>query len=157
MLSARETAAQLQQHYLVDDHGDLAFPVDIYTLLSQHDITLHIAALEDHVLCLGLQEDSNSAVEFFVNDHLSPQLQRVWCAYLFAQYLSHEKTAPFGVVNNEQKTYSPWVHACAQELLMPAFAVRHLWAQAYSVRKIAKFFDIPQHLVEHRIAGLGLF
>ncbi|WP_223587490.1 ImmA/IrrE family metallo-endopeptidase [Microbacterium sp. OVT16B] len=123
------------------------------------------ATLDDDVSGLLVKEPSDEAATIYLNSDDHERRQRFTCAHELG-HLSRRGSIPgerLGYVDSrdlESRTgknpEEVWANQFAAELLMPAAAVRALWAQGESPSKLARVFGVSPAALEVRLSNLGL-
>jgi Zn-dependent peptidase ImmA (M78 family) len=163
--SAREAALNLLEKHWSDDNGNVDFPVDPVVIAQKLGADVVRAKLKDDVSGLLVKEPADDAAKIYLNGDDSESRQRFTCAHELGHLARRrtESNTRLGFVDSRDTLSSAgtdpeeiWANQFAAELLMPAVAVRTLWAQGQSVARISRVFGVSQRAVEVRLASLRL-
>lgn len=162
---ARRAALDVLERFWANSDGKVNFPVDPVAIAKSMGVNVLSAELDDDVsgLLVKAPEDPNATIYLNREDH--ERRQRFTCAHELG-HLSRRGTADgekFGYVDSRdlesrsgKNPEEVWANRFAAELLMPAAAVRALWAQGESASRLARVFGVSAAAVDVRLGSLGL-
>ena len=163
-LTPRQVALDVLETYWAND-GRVDFPVDPVAIAKSMGARVLRARLDEDVSGLLVKEPQDEAATIYLNSDDHEKRQRFTCAHELG-HLSRRGSAAnerIGYVDSrdlESRTGSNpeevWANQFAAELLMPAAAVRALWAQGESASRLARVFGVSPAAVDIRLSSLGL-
>nr|WP_201471372.1 ImmA/IrrE family metallo-endopeptidase [Microbacterium hydrocarbonoxydans] len=163
--SPRQAALDVLEKYWANDDGKVNFPVDPVAIAQSMGTTVLEAKLDEDVSGLLVKEPADTSATIYLNVGDSERRQRFTCAHELG-HLSRRGAARgerIGYVDSrdlESRTgknpEEVWANQFAAELLMPAAAVRAIWAQGESAAHLARVFGVSQAAVNVRLGTLGL-
>lgn len=155
VLSPREQAYDLLEKFS-DEYGQVSFPVDSVAIATA--LGANVFAAESVSAATSVSSrDANGEINIILNKQYDEQIQSIACAQQIKELLSFfgteenfgiRMTRRFSVFNDEDEF--------AMELIMPASTVRRFYGEAKSLRKMAKIFGVPKHVMNDRLITLGL-
>ncbi|AZH81670.1 ImmA/IrrE family metallo-endopeptidase [Plantibacter sp. PA-3-X8] len=164
-LTPRQAALDVLSDFWANGSGTVDFPVDPVLIAQRMGARVLRATLEDDVSGLLVKEPQDEAATIYLNAGDAEKRQRFTCAH----ELGHLRRR--GITKGERIGYvdsrdleartgrnpeEVWANQFAAELLMPAAAVRALWAQAESPSRLARVFGVSPAAVDVRLTSLGL-
>ncbi|KTR41661.1 hypothetical protein NS263_04070 [Curtobacterium oceanosedimentum] len=161
----REAALDVLAQYWADNDGQVNFPVDPVRIAHALGVEVVRANLEEDVSGLLVKEPHAENARIFLNRRDHERRQRFTCAHEIGHLTRRGASADerIGYVDSRDTLSSAgtdpeevWANAFAAELLMPAVAVRTLWAQGKSVPKVARTFGVSEEAMQYRLAKLRL-
>ena len=161
----REAAIAVLEHHWAMDNGKINFPVDPVAISRKLGIDVLLSDLDNEVTGILVKRPNDTNSKIYLNSQEDERLQRYTCAYQLGRFVHGQETFKdqFAFVDTDsihgqpQKSGSQlWNARFASELLMPAAAVRALWAQGQSIQRISRVLGVTQKAVNNRLANLGL-
>lgn len=161
----REAALDVLAAHWVDGEGRVNFPVDPVRIANSLGVDVVRANLEQDVSGLLVKEPAAENARIFLNRRDHERRQRFTCAHEIGHLAKRGASIDerIGYVDSRDTLSSAgtdaeeiWANAFAAELLMPAVAVRTLWAQGKSVPKVARTFGVSEEAMQVRLAKLRL-
>lgn len=163
--SARQAALDILESHWAQDNGRVNFPVDPVAIAQRMGVRVLRARLDDEVSGLLVKEPRDEAASIYLNADDSERRQRFTCAHELGHLSRRGRTEGerIGYVDSrdlESRTGTNpeevWANRFAAELLMPAAAVRALWAKGESASRLARVFGVSAAAIEIRLESLGL-
>lgn len=164
---AREAALSILENHWAKQDGIINFPVDPVAIARRVGLEVLISELKDDISGILIKRAETDTPRIYLNSKAEEQKQRYTCAHQLGRYIHNgqalaEKNS-FAFVDQTsvhkkvpERTSDLWPSQFASELLMPAAAVRTLWAQGQSMPRIAKVLGVTQATARIRVANLGL-
>ncbi|MEV8167355.1 ImmA/IrrE family metallo-endopeptidase [Microbacterium paraoxydans] len=161
----KQAALDILEKHWAGENGRVDFPVDPVAIAKRMGAKVLRAKLDDNVSGLLVKEPHDEAATIYLNSDDHERRQRFTCAHELG-HLSRRGDARnerIGYVDSrdlESRTgknpEEVWANQFAAELLMPAAAVRALWAQGESASRLARVFGVSSAAAEIRLGSLGL-
>jgi Zn-dependent peptidase ImmA (M78 family) len=163
--TAREAALDVLQKYWTDDDGRVDFPVDPVAIAKRLGAEVLRAKLDEDVSGLLVKDPDAENAKIYLNADDNDRRQRFTCAHELGHLTRRGRRVGerIGYVDSrdiESRTgrnpEEVWANQFAAELLMPAAAVRTLWARGESAARLSRVFGVSAQAVGVRLATLGL-
>jgi Zn-dependent peptidase ImmA (M78 family) len=161
----REAALDVLAEHWTDADGRVTFPVDPVRIAESIGVEVVRANLERDVSGLLVKDPKENSARIFLNRRDHERRQRFTCAHEIGHLTKRgpDVDERIGYVDSRDTLASAgtdpeeiWANGFAAELLMPAVAVRTLWAKGTSVPKIARTFGVSEEAMQVRLATLRL-
>jgi Zn-dependent peptidase ImmA (M78 family) len=164
-LPPRQAALDVLENYWANDDGQVDFPVDPVAIAKSMGAKVLRAGLDDDVSGLLVKEPDDETATIYLNSGDPDRRQRFTCAHELG-HLARRGSAKgerIGYVDSRdlesrsgKNPEEVWANQFAAELLMPAAAVRALWAQGESPTRLARVFGVSSAAIDIRLGSLGL-
>ena len=165
-LAPHDAAEKVLYDHLVDENGNVTFPIDLTKVADDLGIKVYEADLRPNIAGLIVQADESEPVEIFLNKEDPQSRRRFTLAHELGHYVDRKSRGDdqlIGLVDYRDEVSSRWTdpqevwaNRFGAALLMPAFAVRNLWREGYTIVRMAKYFGVSKESMSYRLSALGL-
>lgn len=165
-MAPHDAAEKVLYEHLVDENGNISFPIDLAKVANELGIKVYEAELSPNIAGLIVQTDESKPVEIFLNKEDVQVRRRFTLAHELRHYVDRKSSGDdqlIGLVDYRDEVSSRgtdpeeiWANQFGAALLMPAFAVRNLWREGYTVARMAKYFGVSKESMSYRLSALGL-
>lgn len=160
-----EASKELLEKTLIDN-GKLTIPVDVVKIAEMIGIKVMILPLEKGTDGLLVKKENEPFVAV-VDSASNPHRARFTLAHEIGHYIKDYQDFPIdesaGLVEKRDELSSAgvdskeiWANQFAASLLMPAAAVKSLWASNKTIERMASLMNVSIASLGHRLDYLGL-
>ncbi len=156
-ITAEDIALSLLRECFADADNKISFPVDPTEVASYLGIDMFVANHAYNVLGVIAREGDKTRITLSGKADL--KTKRVLAAELIGSFFLHERGEDFGHVIREQARATEtrkYMRRFAMTFLLPGSAVRKLWGEGHSIRKMARIFGVRMDIMEMRLIDLNL-
>lgn len=138
----------------------VSLPVDPVDIASQMNIVVETAVLPDtHIASVLVKDDDMKHPRLILAKGLTQAISdaRYVCAFNIAHVLDNITKTKFGVVTLRNGSFDDdFARGFSEGLIMPAFAVRSLFASGKSMKKMARYFGVSETVMYERLYTVGI-